>query len=80
MIAVISVGGSVIAPTLNAEKFIAHAEVIKEVAKGSTVLVVTGWKGRARLHRGARSMGTNKSVCDLIGISLSHGTYIARLL
>jgi uridylate kinase len=42
MIVVISIGGSVIAPTLNAEKFITYAEVVKEVAKGNTVLIVTG--------------------------------------
>jgi|GEM_PF-6062689 len=47
IIVVISIGGSVIAPTFNAEKFIAYAKVIKEVAKGSTVLVVTGG-GRPR--------------------------------
>jgi uridylate kinase len=79
MIVVISIGGSVIAPTLNAEKFIAYADVIKEVAKGNAVLVVTGGGKAARDYiEVARSMGANESVCDLIGISLSRLN--ARLL
>jgi uridylate kinase len=80
MIAVISIGGPVIAPTLIAEKFIAYAEVIKEVAEGNTVLIVTGGEAARDYIEAARSMGTNESVCDLTGISLSHGTYITRWL
>jgi uridylate kinase len=49
MIVAISIGGSVIAPTLNAEKFVTYAKVIKEVAKGNTELIVTGGESRSRL-------------------------------
>ena len=79
MIVVISIGGSVIAPTLDAKRFIAYAEVIKEIAKSNTVLIVTGGGKAARDYIGvARSMGANEAVCDLIGISLSRLN--ARLL
>jgi len=79
MIVVISIGGSVIAPTLDAKKFIAYAEVIKEIAKSNTVLIVTGGGKAARDYiEVARSMGANEAVCDLIGISLSRLN--ARLL
>ncbi|MGZ4903711.1 MAG: UMP kinase [Halobacteriota archaeon] len=76
---VISVGGSVIAPTLAQEKFLEYADVIRELAKEHTVLVVTGGGKAARDYIGvARSMGANEAVCDLIGISLSRLN--ARLL
>ena len=54
---VISVGGSVIAPTLSQEKFLEYAEVIKELAKENTLLIVTGGGKAARDYiRAARSM------------------------
>ena len=69
---VISVGGSVIAPTLSQEKFLEDAEVIKELAKDNTLLIVTGGGKAARDYiRAARSMGVSEAVCDLIGIALS---------
>lgn len=76
---VISVGGSVIAPTLSQEKFLDYAEVIRELAKENIVLVVTGGGKAARDYiRAARSMGASEAVCDLIGIALSRVN--ARLL
>jgi len=76
---VISVGGSVIAPTLSQEKFLEYAEVIKELAKENTLLIVTGGGKAARDYiRAARSMGASEAVCDLIGIALSRVN--ARLL
>lgn len=76
---VLSVGGSVIAPTLAPEKFLEYADVIRELAKEHTVLAVTGGGKAARDYIGiARSMGANEAVCDLIGISLSRLN--ARLL
>ncbi len=76
---VISVGGSVIAPTLAQENFLKYADVIRELAKEHTVLVVTGGGKAARDYIGvARSMGANEAVCDLIGIALSRLN--ARLL
>ncbi len=76
---VLSVGGSVIAPTLAPEKFLEYADVIRELAREHTVLAVTGGGKAARDYIGiARSMGANEAVCDLIGISLSRLN--ARLL
>jgi len=70
---------SVIAPTFNAEKLITYAEVTKEVTKGNTELIVTSEEKAARDYIAvARSMGANESVCDLIGISLLHGTHLTR--
>jgi uridylate kinase len=69
---VISVGGSVIAPTLSQEKFVEYANVIKELTKENTVLVVTGGGKAARDYiQAARSLGASEAVCDLIGIALS---------
>jgi uridylate kinase, putative len=69
---VISVGGSVIAPTLSQEKFVEYADVIKELTKENTVLVVTGGGKAARDYiQAARSLGASEAVCDLIGIALS---------
>ncbi len=79
MKAVISVGGSVIAPTLSQEKFLEYAEVIKELAQENTLFIVTGGGKAARDYiRAARSMGASEAVCDLIGIALSRVN--ARLL
>ena len=79
MKAVISVGGSVIAPTLSQEKFLEDAEVIKELAQENTLFIVTGGGKAARDYiRAARSMGASEAVCDLIGIALSRVN--ARLL
>ena len=76
---VLSVGGSVIAPTLSQEKFLEYAKVIKELTKENTVLVVTGGGKAARDYiQAARSMGASEAVCDLIGIALSRVN--ARLL
>ncbi|MGZ4926626.1 MAG: UMP kinase, partial [Halobacteriota archaeon] len=79
MKAVISVGGSVIAPTLSQEKFLEYAEVIKELAQANTLFIVTGGGKAARDYiQAARSMGASEAVCDLIGIALSRVN--ARLL
>ncbi len=76
---VISVGGSVIAPTLAQDNFLKYADVIRKLAREHIVLVVTGGGKAARDYIDvARSMGANEAVCDLIGISLSRLN--ARLL
>jgi len=76
---VISVGGSVIAPTLTQDTFLAYAAVVEDLAKENTVVVVTGGGKAAREYiQAARSMGANEAVCDLIGIALSRLN--ARLL
>ncbi len=76
---VISVGWSVIAPTLARDNFLKYADVIRKLAREHIVLVVTGGGKAARDYIDvARSMGANEAVCDLIGISLSRLN--ARLL
>jgi len=47
IIVILSIDGSVIAPTLNAEQFIVRVEAIREVAMGQFELIVTGGEGRA---------------------------------
>ena len=79
MIVVISIGGSVIAPKLDFERFEEYAEVIKEIAKERTVFVVVGGGAAAREYiHVARKLGANETVCDFIGIDVTRLN--ARLL
>lgn len=79
MIVVISIGGSVIAPKLNFERFKEYAGAIREIAKRHTVFVVVGGGAAAREYiQVARKLGANESVCDLIGIDVTQLN--ARLL
>lgn len=79
MIVVISIGGSVIAPKLDSERFREYAGAIKEIAAQRMVFIVTGGGAIAReyIHI-ARELGANEAVCDLIGIDLTRLN--ARLL
>ena len=79
MIIVVSVGGSVLASTLGAEKFKSYASALKEIAKNNTLFVVTGGGKAARDYIGvARELGADEATCDLIGIELTRLN--ARLL
>lgn len=79
MIAVISIGGSVLAPKLDSRNFEKNAEAIKEVAKKHTVFVVTGGGAIAREYiQVARRLGANEAICDSIGIEVTRLN--ARLL
>jgi len=79
MIIVVSVGGSVLARTLDAEKFRVYASVLKEIAKNNTLFVVTGGGRAARDYIGvARELDADEATCDLIGIELTRLN--ARLL
>lgn len=79
MIVVISIGGSIIAPKLDFERFEEYAEAIKEIAKEHTVFVVVGGGAAAREYiHVARKLGANEAVCDCIGIDVTRLN--ARLL
>jgi len=79
MIAVISIGGSVLAPRLDSRNFEKNAEAIKEVAKKHTVFIVTGGGAIAREYiQIARQLGANEAICDSIGIDVTRLN--ARLL
>lgn len=72
MIIVVSVGGSVLARTLDPEKFRGYAAVLKEIAKNNTLFVVTGGGKAARDYIGvARELGADEATCDIIGIELT---------
>ena len=76
---VVSVGGSVLARTLVAEKFIGYASAIKEISRKGSVFIVTGGGLAARNYIAvARELGADEASCDLIGIELTRLN--ARLL
>lgn len=76
---VIKVGGSAIAPGLEAKRFRDYAEVIKTLSKDHTILVVVGGGGPARDYINvSRELNANNALRDLIGIGVSRLN--ARLL
>lgn len=76
---VIKVGGSAIAPSLEAKRFQEYAEVLKELAKHHTVLVVVGGGTPAREYINvSKELKANNALLDLIGIGVSRLN--ARLL
>jgi uridylate kinase len=76
---VVSVGGSILAPTLNPEKFKSYALVLKELSKKNSVYIVTGGGQTARDYiRVARELGADEAACDVIGIEVTRLN--ARLL
>ena len=76
---VVSVGGSILARELRAEKFKIYASALKEISKKNTVFVVTGGGQAARDYIGvARELGEDEATCDLIGIEVTRLN--ARLL
>ncbi|MEM2924656.1 MAG: UMP kinase [Methanocellales archaeon] len=76
---VISIGGSIIAQEINAERFAEYARVIKKIAKKHKVAVVTGGGAIARNYiNAARKLGADEASCDLIGIEVTRLN--ARLL
>ncbi len=75
----ISIGGSIIAQQINAEKFAEYAKVIKKIAGKHEVAVVTGGGAIARNYiDAARKLGADEASCDLIGIEVTRLN--ARLL
>lgn len=76
---VIKVGGSAIAPSLDARRFKAYADVLKSLAKDHTVLVVVGGGMPARDYINvSKELKANNALRDLIGIGVSRLN--ARLL
>jgi uridylate kinase len=70
---VISIGGSVLAPNLDAERVEGHAAVIEALAReGCEIGAVVGGGGVARDYIGtARSLGANEVQLDQIGIDVT---------
>lgn len=76
---VVSIGGSIIAQSLDPEKFAVYAEAINEIAKKHRIVVVTGGGAIARnCIEVARKLGADEASCDLIGIDVTRLN--ARLL
>ncbi|WP_435333972.1 UMP kinase [Haloarchaeobius sp. TZWWS8] len=77
---VVSIGGSVLAPELDAGRVSAYADVINElVADGCQVAAVVGGGGVARDYIGtARDLGANEIELDQLGIDVTRLN--ARLL
>ena len=77
---VVSIGGSVLAPDLRADRVASYAAVIEElVADGCTVGAVVGGGGIARQYiHTARELGANEIELDTIGIDVTRLN--ARLL
>jgi uridylate kinase len=76
---VIKVGGSAIAPSLEARRFSEYARVIKSLAKDHTVLVVVGGGTPAREYISvSKELNASNALRDLIGIGVSRLN--ARLL
>ncbi|MCX9084211.1 MAG: UMP kinase [Candidatus Methanoperedens sp.] len=76
---VVSIGGSVLARELQAEKFASYAEVMKEIGRQHTLFIITGGGKAAREYiKVARDLGSDEATCDLIGIELTRLN--ARLL
>jgi uridylate kinase len=76
---VVSVGGSVLARALKAEKFGSYAAAIKDIAKKNTVFIVTGGGKAARDYISvARELGADETTCDFLGIEVTRLN--ARLL
>jgi len=79
MIVVMSIGGSILAPTLDSRNFGKYAEAIKEIAKKHTVFVVAGGGAIAREYiQVVRNLSANEAICDAIGIDVTRLN--ARLL
>jgi len=70
---VISIGGSILAPDLDAERVAAHAETIESLAAADCEIgIVVGGGGVAREYIGAaRELGANEVQLDQLGIDVT---------
>jgi uridylate kinase len=69
---VLSLGGSVLMPSLEENRVPAYAEVIREISREARLLVVVGGGGEARRYiRVARDLGLNEAFGDEIGIQVT---------
>ncbi|MFP4633126.1 MAG: UMP kinase [Halobacteriota archaeon] len=76
---VVSIGGSILVPELDADAVRGYARAIESVAEEHGVAVVVGGGKTARDYIGvARDLGANDSMCDYLGIDVTRVN--ARLL
>ncbi len=66
---VLSLGGSVLMPSLEENRLSAYAEVLRRISREASLLVVVGGGGEARRYiRVARDLGLDEAFGDEIGI------------
>ncbi len=69
---VLSLGGSVLMSDFNADRIMAFAEAIEDIAKENKVFVVVGGGRVARDYiRTAKQLGADNTFCDYIGIEVT---------
>ena len=69
---VISLGGSVLVPSLESHRVAEYAAVLKAIASRAEVYVVVGGGGEARRYiAAARKMGISEAYCDDLGIQVT---------
>ena len=69
---VISLGGSVLVPSLESHRVAEYAAVLKTLASSAEVYVVVGGGGEARRYiAAARKMGIPEALCDDLGIQVT---------
>lgn len=76
---VVSIGGSILVPELDAEQVEGYADVVESIAEEHDVSVVVGGGKTAREYIGvAKDLDANDSTCDYLGIDVTRIN--ARLL
>ena len=79
MLIVLSLGGSILAKNLDQDRFLKYADVLRNLSKKHTLLVVAGGGEAARQYiETARAVGADEVTCDYIGIEITRLN--ARLL
>jgi uridylate kinase len=69
---VLSLGGSVLVPSLESHNIAAYAAAIKEIGKKAQIFVVIGGGGEARRYISvARSLGIDNASADELGIAVT---------
>jgi uridylate kinase len=69
---VISLGGSVLVPSLEKNHIRAYATVLRKLGKGHRIYVVVGGGGEARRYIGvARTLGIDEATADELGIQVT---------
>lgn len=80
---VLSLGGSILFPSLEENTLAAYAPVLRRLAEQVTLFVVVGGGGEARRYiAAARQMGVDEATCDEIGILVTrlNATLLASAL
>ena len=72
MLIVLSLGGSILAKDLDPDRFLKYADVLRNISKKHSLLVVTGGGEGARQYIStARAVGADEVTCDYIGIEIT---------